>query len=56
MKFYFIYSGHERMVNMLLRHGADVNKSDFLNKFTPFHLANKNRGCGVILRWGCGKY
>lgn len=39
------------MVEMLLKHGADVNKSDWLNKFTPLQLANKERGCDFF----CGK-
>ncbi|XP_037040566.1 poly [ADP-ribose] polymerase tankyrase-2-like [Bradysia coprophila] len=37
--------GDEKMVEMLLKHGADINKTDRQNAFTPFHLVNKNRGC-----------
>lgn len=29
------------MVEMLLKHGAEVDKIDWLNKFTPLHLAIK---------------
>lgn len=47
-----IHSGDEAMVKMLLEHGADVDKIDWLNEYTALQLANKDRSC----IWNCGMH
>lgn len=51
----YIYLGNEAMVQMLLKHGADVNKGDGRNQFTPLRAANAGRMCDFGDR-ACGRY